>query len=162
MNVSFRTAGADDADLLDALARVAFDPRYGEGWSGAQMAATLTQPRSWGEIAFLDEDAAGFSLLRAAADEVELLLVGVVPPARARGIGRTLVTRAGDDALRAGGRFMHLEMRENNEDARRLYEYFAFTPVGRRRAYYCGAGGERYDAITMQSSLPLQYAANRG
>lgn len=160
MNLSFRMAEPGDVELLDALARIAFDPRFGEGWSGTQIVATLMQPRSWGEIAFLDDDAAGFSLLRAVADEVELLLVAVSPEARSQGIGKALLGRAGHDALRAGGRIMHLEMRENNEGARQLYEYFSFSAVGRRRAYYSGANGERFDAITMQSFLPLKYATN--
>ena len=151
----FRDAEPRDCALLGNLTAACFDPRYGEGWSGDQIVSTLQGPGAWGELAFLGDKAAGFSLLRRAADEVELLLIGVRPSMRQLGVGRMLVRRAGDWAFANKARLIHLEVRENNERASRLYDYFGFAPVGRRSGYYSGAMGERFDAITLSCPLPF-------
>ena len=155
MTVEFRTATTADAATLARLAAASFDPRFGEGWSGQQIVSTLSQPYAWGELALLHGKPCGFSLCRIAADEAELLLVAVEPDARGSGIGSALIESAGRNAAGRGASCIHLEMRENNEAAARLYRRFGFKGVGRRPRYYCGALGERYDAFTMRTPLPF-------
>jgi [ribosomal protein S18]-alanine N-acetyltransferase len=97
--------------------------------------------------------AVGFSLCRAVMDEVELLLIAVAPEARRQGAGSRLLIRAQEDALSRGGSMLFLEVREDNEAARCLYESLGFAVIGRRADYYSGKDGGRRAAITMRFGL---------
>src|SRR5262249_25006292 len=83
-------AGIAHLALLTALHGRCFAP----GWSAATMASLLGLPGSFALIATqLDNGAAqpaGFALARVAADEAELLSLGVVPERQRRGIARRL------------------------------------------------------------------------
>jgi ribosomal-protein-alanine N-acetyltransferase len=78
----------------------------------------------------------GFLVARAAADELEILNLGVIPQARRQGMGRLLL----DAALRwghaSGAARAFLEVRESNEPARLFYEAKGFIVAGRRPLYY--------------------------
>jgi ribosomal-protein-alanine N-acetyltransferase len=79
---------------------------------------------------------AGYVVAHCAADEGEILNLGVAVAHRRRGVGRELV-RAVLAALGARGvRAVYLEVRESNTGARQLYEGLGFGEVGRRARYY--------------------------
>jgi ribosomal-protein-alanine N-acetyltransferase len=87
-------------------------------------------------VAVEDGRLVGYLLARQAADEAEILNLGVAPAARRRGIGRALV-REGLAALAGrGASQVFLEVRASNAAARALYAEFGFGEVGRRREYY--------------------------
>ena len=88
-----------------------------------------------------------------AAGDAEILTVAVVPEARRKGVGASLVTSAGVAALVRGAASMHLEVAETNDAARALYAKLGYEEAGRRHAYYGGEGGS-IDAIVMRRSLP--------
>ncbi|MFX5295047.1 GNAT family N-acetyltransferase, partial [Acinetobacter baumannii] len=52
-----------------------------------------------------------------------------------------------------GVRTIFLEVEENNQPARRLYERMGFAVVGRRESYYPRAGGEQRNALLMRRDL---------
>jgi len=128
-----------------------FDPRFGEAWTMAQCAGLLPMPGVWLTIARENETVSGFALARLVADEAELLLLAVKTAAQCRGIGRILLEHFEDDALARGAMRLHLEVREGNH-ALSLYERAGFGLVGRRRDYYNGQKGDRYDALTLAKS----------
>lgn len=115
-------------------------------WTAAAFAAILCAP---GAFALLLPPAAGFALLRVAADESELLLIAVVPARRRAGNGRALLDAAIDAAAARGARAMFLEVASGNRPACRLYDGAGFVPVGRRSGYY--ADGR--DAVLMRKAL---------
>jgi [ribosomal protein S18]-alanine N-acetyltransferase len=138
-------------EALMSIMRVGFDPHYGEAWSTAQLAGTLTLDGSFARQAVdAGDNIQGFTLSRVVAGEAELLLVAVDPHLRQRGIGRLLVEQVADDVRRYGASAMFLEVRENNVAARELYRSLGFVDVGRRANYYTGISGERFAAITMR------------
>ena len=148
---------AADARHIDALMPImqgGFDPQFGEAWSASQLAGTMMLNGAFARQA-LDEagNVLGFTLARAASDEVELLLVVVDSDLRSRGIGRLLVEKVTDDARNRGATEVYLEVRENNVPARCLYQSLGFVDVGRRVNYYTGANGERFAAITMRYKI---------
>lgn len=140
-------------DAMMLVMQAAFDPRYGEAWTAAQLAATMAMPGCWGRLALIDEAAIGFSLCRAAADEVELLLIAVAPQQRRTGSGTRLLLRAQEDALLRGCSHLFLEVREDNDAARYLYRSAGFAEIGQRPSYYAGKDGSRRGAITMRFGL---------
>lgn len=140
-------------DAMMAVMHAAFDPRYGEAWSAAQLLATLVMPGCWGRMALLGGQVVGFTLCRAVIEEVELLLIAVAPQLRRQGAGSRLLLRAQEDALGRGGNVLFLEVREDNAVARCLYESAGFAVIGRRADYYAGKDGSRRAAITMRFGL---------
>lgn len=140
-------------EAMMAVMHAAFDPLYGEAWSSAQLGATLTLPGCWGRLALIGTQEAGFSLCRAAGPEVELLLIAVNPSLRRQGIAQRLLLRAQEDAVARGATELFLEVREDNDAAKYLYETAGFLQVGRRPDYYSGKDGSRRAAITMRFAL---------
>ena len=126
----------------------AFDTRFGEAWTRAQCAGILPMAGVTLMLARLRGEAAGFSLARRTLDEAELLLIAVHPDHAGSGIGSQLLERFVADQKQAGARQLHLEVRESNP-ATRLYSAHGFEIVGRRRDYYRGTDGERFDALTL-------------
>ena len=95
----------------------------------------------------------GFSVSRLAADEAEILSIAIARGQRGRGLSRDLLrTHLGHLAGR-GVKKVFLEVEENNQPARRLYERAGIRVVGRRERYYRDAGGEQLNALVMQRDL---------
>lgn len=116
-------------------------------WSETEITATLATPFS-----FLLERPMGFLLGQVVAGEAELLTLAVAPEARRQGTGRALVTAFLAEARVRGAETAFLEVAETNHAARALYAEAGFTPSGRRKGYYRGAG-LAVDAVLMARSL---------
>ncbi|MEO1044290.1 MAG: GNAT family N-acetyltransferase [Pseudomonadota bacterium] len=137
----------------------AFDPAYGEAWNHIQTRSMLMMPSSklWLAYAPTDTDTSpepsivGFVIASGYGDEQEIMLVAVSPEWRLRGVGRTLLQAVFDDAKLAGITKLFLEMRHNNPAAH-FYNSLGFTTIGRRRQYYTGNDGQKYDAVTLKKS----------
>lgn len=136
------------AALLAELHAQAF-PRP---WSADDIAKLLQNPTTFALIS-RQERALGFVMAWSAAGDAEILTVAVVPEARRRGVGASLVTSAGVAALVRGAASMHLEVAEDNTAARALYAKLGYSEAGRRPAYYAADYG-RVDAIIMRRTLP--------
>jgi len=150
--IDLRGGTARDAATVEALMAAAFDPRFGEAWTRNQCLGVLAMPGVRLTLAFAEDEAVGFTLVRTILDEAELLLLAVAPDARRRGIGGTLLRAAVAEAGMAGVTRLHLEVRANN-DAARLYREHGFARQGVRRNYYRGRNGEQYDAHTYARQL---------
>ena len=154
MTDAIRLATARVGDLA-AVMRVmdaAFEPAYGEAWSGAQLLTLFALPSARVCLAWDGEQACGFSAARIAGPESELLLLAVDPHFRGRGIGALLMGDWQAWATEQGAEDYFLEMRADN-NAVHLYEASGFTECGRRPAYYRGNDGVVRDAITMRLSV---------
>jgi ribosomal-protein-alanine N-acetyltransferase len=122
-------------------------------WSAAELGEMLKSP---GIIAFAAD--AGFVLARTASDEAEILTLAVMPAARRKGLGRSLVLEVAGQAFARGARAMFLETGHDNAPARALYAGLGFVEVGTRASYY----GPAEDAIVLRARLPLQALGNSG
>ena len=149
----------DDLDRIMQVMDAAFDPQWGEAWTRRQVSDSLAFVHT--HYRLVDQDggvplgqgpAAGFTLVRSAPGEEELLLVGVVPDARGRGLGRLLVSAAIEDARQRRAARLFLEARENNP-AIDFYSRIGFERIGQRRDYYSTPSGQRLDAITFAYKL---------
>lgn len=101
------------------------------------MTDMLTMPGAFGWIAGANRPV-GLILCRIAADEAEVVTIGVLPPERGKGHAARLLDTALAQAGSAGAASMFLEVAEANAPARHLYESRGFVPVGRRADYYGG------------------------
>src|SRR5206468_1180592 len=123
---------------------------FGEAWTRSQLSGIL--PMSGVELRVARDSAndsmLGFSLTRTVADESELLLLAVDRHDQSKGIGRRLLEDVVNSARCQRAARVHLEVRDGNA-AISMYRAAGFLPVGRRRNYYQGASGKRFDAVTL-------------
>ena len=139
------------ADLAAGFAAIhaeAFAGPHETPWNAAAFADLLTQA---GVFSVCGRD--GFILMRAVADEAEILTLAVRPAARRAGEGGRLVREGLAGARELGATRVFLEVAEDNAAARALYEKAGFTEAGRRPGYYAGAGGARRDALLLALNL---------
>lgn len=124
-------------------------------WPAETMAGLLVQPGVFGLVATKDAAPCGFILCRVAADEAEVLALGVLPDARRRGVGRALMAAATAAMACKGSARVLLEVSVRNTAALSLYRAIGFEEVGRRKAYYADHdGGGAVDALVMAMDLP--------
>ena len=138
----------NDLDRIMAVMEAAFDPAWGEAWTRRQVGDSLTFPHT--HYRLIEDgpgEPAGFTLVRAAPGEEELLLIAVRPESRGKGLGRSLLDSVLADARERGAERVFLEMRHNNPAAA-LYSAAGFAPIGHRRDYYRLPDGRKIDAIT--------------
>lgn len=152
--VDVTIGGLADLDGVMAVMECAFDPRYGESWTSSQCAGLLPLPGVWLTIARTGDQVIGFSLSRFVVGEAELLLLGVRPRARRRGVGKSLLDHFIAASLARGAVRLHLEVRDGN-DALQLYFAAGFAVVGRRRSYYKGRDDMLYDALSLARAAPM-------
>lgn len=151
----------DDVDRIMGVMDAAFDPAFGEAWNRRQVEDALALGNchyclisAEGKLPESQESAAGFFLSRTGYEEEELLLLGVAPEFRRRGLGNFLLVQLRDGALARGARRLLLEMRKGNP-AEALYRDFGFYIIGQRPDYYRTAGGQRIDALTFACDISL-------
>lgn len=98
----------------------------------------------------------GYVVAHSAADEGEVLNLGVAPRQRRRGVGRALVERVLALLAERGVRVVYLEVRESNTVARRLYQSLGFGEVARRARYY---RRPVEDAVVLRAAIPADGVA---
>lgn len=148
------TAAVEPASLRDAPAFAGIHGgSFHRGWGEAEFETMLTERNTLVHRLRMGRRTIGFSVSRMAADEAEILSIAIAESHRGRGLsGKLLLTHLGHLAGH-GVRTVFLEVEENNQPARRLYERAGFTVVGRRERYYRQAGGEPLNALLMRRDL---------
>jgi [ribosomal protein S18]-alanine N-acetyltransferase len=131
--VSVRAATEDDLAAIHAIECASF----GDPWALEGFRDLLDHPRAKVEVA-VDADAAvlGYAIAWYVADESEIANIAVAPSARRRGVGALLLDRILRAAAEFGAQSVFLEVRESNEEARKLYEARQFEIAGKRTKYY--------------------------
>lgn len=150
-HVSILWAGPDQAEELARLHAPLFD----QPWDAASFHQLLIHPGATGFLARAGSppETAGFILGRLAADEAEILTVGVCKDWQRLGIGRQLVQALARAAKKAEAHRLHLEVSVTNAPALLLYKQMGFQECGRRKSYYERPGAAPEDAINL--ALPL-------
>lgn len=152
----FRLTSGGSCDLDDVMTVMdsAFHQQFGEAWTRSQCAGILPMSGVYLTIARgADSEAPlGFSLFRTIAGEAELLLLAVAPRHQRQGIARRLLEAFIERAEADGAKRVHLEVRDGNP-AVGMYRAAGFEAAGRRRHYYRGSNGSRFDALTFARDL---------
>ena len=147
-------AVVEPASLRDApaLAQI-HGASFHRGWDESEFESMLAERNTLVHRLRMGRKIVGFAVSRMAADEAEILSIAVAESHRGRGLSSTLLlTHLGHLAGR-GVRTVFLEVEENNQPARRLYQRTGFTVVGRRERYYRQSGGEPLNALLMRRDL---------
>lgn len=128
---------------------------FSDPWTYSMFNAELSNPFSYQWVArgvARDNSVVltGFICFWIVEDEAHILDLAVHPLYRRRGVGSLLIKTSLDYWKDAGVKSAYLEVRESNEDARRLYERFGFKVITRRPKYYTRP---REDAYVMFRDL---------
>ncbi len=143
-------ATPEHAHLMAAIHAHAFPP--GERWGTEAIALQLALPTTFGLL----HEAGGMVMCRVAADEAELLTMGVDAAVRRQGIGGALLEGAMARSRQRGAIRMFLEVSVANCAARRLYARSGLRAVGRRAGYY----PDRSDALVLRADLQARCACS--
>jgi ribosomal-protein-alanine N-acetyltransferase len=147
-------AAIEPATLRDApkLAQL-HGASFHRGWGEGEFEAMLTERNTLVHRLRIGRKIIGFAVSRMAADEAEILSIAVAASHRGRGLSnKLLLTHLGHLAGR-GVRTVFLEVEENNQPARRLYQRASFAIAGRRERYYREANGQQLNAVLMRRDL---------
>lgn len=126
---------------------------FARGWGEGEFERMISERNTLVHRLKLGHRVVGFTVSRIGADEAEILSIAIDPAYRGRGLSRNLLmTHLGHLAAR-GVRTIFLEVEENNQPARRLYEWAGFRVVGRRERYYKQPNGEQLNALLMRRDL---------
>jgi ribosomal-protein-alanine N-acetyltransferase len=150
-HVSILWATPEHAQELAALHASLFKP----AWDEPNMRRLLEHPGSAAFLARLGSQAepAGFILGQIAADEAEILSLGVRAERQRHGIGRLLVGALARAVKKTDVRRLFLEVANSNVAAVALYEALGFQAIGRRKAYYAKSNESAEDAVTLSLTL---------
>ena len=148
--ISLLWASPDDAAAIASLHEILFPT----AWDRDAIKALIEHPASLALIATRPgRIVVGFVIAQIAADEAEILSVGVAPEHQRHGVGRQLVEGTARSAIRSDARRLFLDVADSNVAARALYASCGFVEVGRRKSYYTLPGGAREDALQLTRDL---------
>jgi [ribosomal protein S18]-alanine N-acetyltransferase len=137
-----------DMPRLSALHRLCFD----RGWDEEEIRGVWKSgSRGWGIDS--EDGLVAFLLCRMAADEAEIISLGVAPEERRKGHAKTLMDKAMRELWQRGISVMFLEVRENNAEGRALYRGLGFTESASRPNYYRMADGSYQHAVVMRKAI---------
>jgi [ribosomal protein S18]-alanine N-acetyltransferase len=148
------TAVVEAASLRDArrLAQL-HGESFHRGWGEGEFEQMLSERNTLVHRLKVGRKLVGFAVSRMAADEAEILSIAVAAGYRGRGLSRNLLLTHLGHLAGHGVRKIFLEVEENNQPARRLYERAGFSVAGRRERYYQQPGGEQLNALLMRRDL---------
>jgi ribosomal-protein-alanine N-acetyltransferase len=146
MNLIWATP--EDAAAMAQAHAGAFDP----SWREDEFEDLLDGEGIYGFVA-KDEAPLGVILCRVAADEMEVLTIGVRPEARRKGVARALMEAGLAAAKQAGAGACFLEVAVDNPAAIALYARLGFARAGLRKGYYDRGGAGLMDAVVMRLDL---------
>jgi ribosomal-protein-alanine N-acetyltransferase len=123
-----------------------------EAWSDAMFWSELAQRDT--RFYLVEETDGAVSayagLCAYAPHEAYIQTIAVAPSAQRRGIGTAMLKMLIDETRQRGVDHLDLEVRADNDAARRLYEHHGFSEIAVRRNYYQPSGT---DAIVMRKDL---------
>jgi tRNA threonylcarbamoyl adenosine modification protein YeaZ/ribosomal-protein-alanine acetyltransferase len=147
--VTIRDIEVADAGILAALHGECFD----NPWATADFTKLMAMPGASASLALEIDEPVGFSLIRRAAGEAEIITIGTRPFAQRRGVAKALIEAQSKFLAAQGIALLFIEVAASNSAARALYESAGFAAAGNRRNYYERDGGRREDAIVMRKEL---------
>lgn len=150
-HVSLLWAAPDRAAEIAALHARLFQP----AWDEAAITALLEHPASTSLVAIAGDPklAVGFVIGQLAADEAEIISVGVAPDWQRAGLGKLLVEGLARASKRGDANRLFLEVAADNNAAIALYRKLHFAETGRRARYYERPGGAAVDALVLALKL---------
>jgi [ribosomal protein S18]-alanine N-acetyltransferase len=149
--IAVRLARMGDAPRIASLSRTLIESGLPWSWTPRRVAAHMRSREHLTAIAVEGGELAGFVLAQFGNQSVHLALLGVAHAYQRRGLGRQLVGWVEESATIAGLFLMQLEVRANNQQARRFYASLGYRETSLAAGYYSGVE----DAIRLERDLAI-------
>jgi ribosomal-protein-alanine N-acetyltransferase len=144
-----RLARPADAARIAAMSRDFIEHGLGWAWDAARVARRIRHRATNVVVAESAADIVGFGLMEYRDLDAHLLLFGVEPVYRNRGIATSLLAWLESTAETAGIELIFLEARVTNTAARAFYKARGYRELTIMRRYYSG----REDAVRIGKDL---------
>ena len=142
MEIRIETASVKLLDKLFKIEEQCFDQ---EAFTKRQIAYLLSDYNTISLIAKLESEIAGFILAQIEIENDTLfghiITINVVPAFRKKGIGSKMMQEMEAILKQKGISECHLEVREDNSPAFKLYQNSGYQKIGRLEKYYGKAHG---------------------
>lgn len=135
-----------DVPAVAAIERTSFSLP----WSETSFLNEIRKEHGVSRVAIAGDTVVGYVSAESVLDEGHILNLGVHPGYKKRGIATALVENILEELKVRACRFLYLEVRASNFVAKRLYQGFGFSVVGRRKNYYVAPNE---DAVIMMLEI---------
>jgi ribosomal-protein-alanine N-acetyltransferase len=149
-----RLAAPGDAARIAEMSRDFIEHGLGWAWDAERVARRIRNRATNVVVAQSGADIVGFALMEYHDVDAHLLLFGVEPIYRSRGIGSQLLSWLETTAATAGIEMIFLEARATNSIARAFYKARGYRELAILPRYYSG----REDAVRIGKDLTLAVA----
>jgi [ribosomal protein S18]-alanine N-acetyltransferase len=136
--LSLRLARLAEADSIANLSRDLIEYGLNWRWTPVRVAGSIRAANVNVLVASMQEEIAGFAIMRYGDDDAHLDLLAVAPPYRRSGIGRQLIEWLEECAMVAGIFNVALEVRAGNEEAQLFYSRMGYRTLLQLPGYYQG------------------------
>jgi [ribosomal protein S18]-alanine N-acetyltransferase len=136
--LSLRLARPPDATPIASLSRDLIEYGLQWRWTTERVAASIRAANVNVLVARIQENIAGFGIMRYGDDDAHLDLLAVTPMYRRLGVGRQLLQWLEKCALVAGTFNVALEVRAGNEAAQLFYKQMGYRELAHLPGYYQG------------------------
>ena len=145
-----RLATLADAARIGEMSRDLIEHGLGWRWTPNSIRRCIRDPATNVAVAATEHGGiAGFAVMRYKDDEAHLILLGVDPAHRRRGVASALMAWHETAALTAGIGAVYIEARANNEGTRAFYRRLGYSEAQLVRGYYQGVE----DAVRLAKDL---------
>lgn len=127
-----RQMTSEDVEAVYALSEACFS----EHWSLESIQKEISNPVASYFVAEIDEEIVGYGGLWHVLDEGDIINIAVNSQYRRRGIGQAILKRLFEEAHEKALVILHLEVRQSNEAAIKLYQQNGFKEIAVRKGYY--------------------------
>ncbi|MDZ4063892.1 MAG: ribosomal protein S18-alanine N-acetyltransferase, partial [Coriobacteriia bacterium] len=145
MSALIREMQAADLDVVLAIETQAFSTPWQRGMFEEEL--ERTESRAWLVLEW-GGCVLGYGGIMLVEDDAHIMNLALRADCRGCGLGMALLVRLVQRAREMGARYLTLEVRENNNGARTLYEQAGMRSVGVRHGYYADSGEH---AVIMRS-----------
>lgn len=152
-NLKIHQLNIAGADILAEIYHLAFQNMQEQVWDAQTFKELFEIEGTSSYILEKNTQPLGFIMLRKLHDEVEIITFCILPKWCNNGYATFLLEWMIRRLQKQKIKRVFLEVRENNEAAKKLYNKCCFRKVGRRAGYYNNLDGKKIDALVMQLEL---------
>ena len=146
-----RLARLEEAERIAVMSRDFIEHGLGWGWDAPRVARRIRHRNTNVVVAQSGTDVVGFGVMEYHEVDAHLLLFGVEPIHRNRGIGSSLLNWLETTVTTAGIELIFLEARASNGAARAFYRARGYRELATLWRYYSG----REDAVRIGKDLAI-------
>ena len=133
-HLSFRDATIGDENALSIIDKQCFDGH--EKYDEKSFEEELSEKSKHYYVALYDNLVIGYVGVQILGEELNLLKIAVLPQYRKLGVGFKLMSHTFDYRKQNQLTNYFLEVKDNNESAKKLYQKFGFKTKSTRKSYY--------------------------